>query len=213
MRVRNDPYVTAAVLALHVLLLTSCLAGSAAGLRFALAADDYDVTETTAFRTDGDETATAIPFGGIDDDAEGLSTGQPRTAETSNGTPPVSFAAEPAPKTTTTARSGEGRWVQRIQAARSRSLQHQQLRADPDAARTAVAALPFGRAIAEVLYGAPWPASRATPKCADDMRIYNEHARNFTLWAAKSEWIFVLKTVSARPTRVEKSGNRYDLLG
>lgn len=161
MRLRNDPCVAAAFL-----LLTTCLlaAASAAGsFRFADA--------TTTFRADADdETATAIPFGGIDDG--GVSTDWPP--------PPAPFVATAG----AAGESGAGRWVQRIQAA-SRSRSPQQPRAA--AARTAVAALPFGRAIAGVLYGAPWPASRATPKCADDVRIYNEHARNFTLWAAKSE--------------------------
>lgn len=153
-----------------VLLLTTCLAGSAAGLRFAIAAagdgdGDAAVTATTTFTTadgGGDVTAaTAIPF-----DPEGLG----------------AIAEE-----STTAVPSGGRWVQRIRpVVRSEGPPAAARTPYPTAAGPALM-LPFGRAIADALYGTPWPASRATPKCAADVKIYNEHAKNFTLWAAKSE--------------------------
>lgn len=88
------------------------------------------------------------------------------------------------------------RWVQKIpkvqlgrsgssgQVAKSRSLQSKQ-----NAGKQIVA---FGQIIANVLYGEPWSAPDASPRCADDMKAYNLHMQNFTLWAARSKsYLFI----------------------
>jgi len=75
--------------------------------------------------------------------------------------------------------------VQKIQMARSRSLE-----APPKNTTTQnhpEKLITFGQVIANVLYGTPWPTSQANSKCANDMRLYNLHIQNFTLWAAKSK--------------------------
>lgn len=45
----------------------------------------------------------------------------------------------------------------------------------------------FGQIISNVLYGAPWSAYQTNSKCVNDMRVYNLHLRNNTLWAVKSK--------------------------
>lgn len=83
-------------------------------------------------------------------------------------------------------------WVQKIQNVRSKS---RSLEA-PSTQRTTDKNLPPGgtpvtlaQVISNVLYGSTWSAaaSQTNSKCADDMRAYNLHMRNFTLWAAKSK--------------------------
>jgi len=77
------------------------------------------------------------------------------------------------------------RKVQKVQMARSRSLEAPTKNATtPNHSGKPVT---FGEVIANVLYGAPWPTSQANSKCANDMKLYNLHMQNFTLWAAKSK--------------------------
>jgi len=84
------------------------------------------------------------------------------------------------------------RWVQKVQkvsVARSRSL-------EPPAKNTTTQSysgksVTLGQVITNVLYGAPWPASQANSKCANDLKLYNLHMQNFTLWAVKSKRLLV----------------------
>lgn len=160
--IRADPSMAAAAVVLgHILLLcTAGLPGSAATL--------LDRTTAAAY----DRTPTTVPPGG----AEGLPSAGVGIRD--EDVEPLSPAVQ------------RGQWVQRVRPiVRNRSLHHP---APAAAAATAkggsYTALPLGRVIANVLYGAPWPVpSRVNSKCVDDVRIYNNDLQNFTLWAAKSE--------------------------
>lgn len=87
--------------------------------------------------------------------------------------------------------NSDSRWVQRIQkvqrvqTTRSRSLEIPTKNATVE--NHTGRPVTLGQIIANVLYGAPWPTSEANIKCANDMRLYNLHMQNFTLWAAKSK--------------------------
>lgn len=159
--IRADPSTAAAAVVLaHVLLLcTAGLPGSAAAL----------LDRTTA-AANGQTPTTAIPPG----DAEGSPSAGIRNQDDEASSPAVD----------------RGQWVQRVRpVVRNRSLQLPVPAAAASAKGGAsTAALPLGRVIANVLYGAPWPVpSRVDSRCADDVRIYNNDLQNFTLWAAKSE--------------------------
>lgn len=161
--IRADPSTAvAAVVLAHVLLLcTAGLPGSAAAL--------LDRTTATA---NGQTPTTATPPG----DAEG-SPSATAAGIRNQDVEPSSPAVE------------RGQWVQRVRpVVRNRSLQLPAPAAAGSARGASTAALPLGRVIANVLYGAPWPVpSRVDSRCADDVRIYNNDLQNFTLWAAKSE--------------------------
>lgn len=87
------------------------------------------------------------------------------------------------------ARSENRGWVQKLKGpARARSLKPLGPPTPATAAEGAAAApVMLGHVLADVVYGTPWSVAHVSPKCAADVRTYNEHLQNFTLWAAKSE--------------------------
>lgn len=110
--------------------------------------------------------------------------------------PPAAETSRPAAKDggSAAARPELGRWVQTLTTARKSSGNGTKKAVTPAGTATArrTTALAdgptsLGRIIANVLYAVSWSTGRASPECARHVRAYNEHVRNSTLWATKSE--------------------------
>lgn len=82
----------------------------------------------------------------------------------------------------------ERQWVQKIQVAKSRSLNTLNKN---DTQKLSIKPIWFGKIITNVLYETTWSTHQTNPKCTNDLQIYNKHIQNFTLWAAKSKLLFI----------------------
>lgn len=51
--------------------------------------------------------------------------------------------------------------------------------------------LSLSQVLANIIYGPTWSAIDTNSKCSEDMRIYNLHMKNYTMWAAKSKYILL----------------------
>lgn len=96
-----------------------------------------------------------------------------------------STAKQPTESSFKAVKRADNPWIQKIQVAKSRSLEVP--RNNAAAKLASEKPLMLGQVIANVLYGAPWLAIQTNPKCANDMRLYNIHIQNLTMWAYKSE--------------------------
>lgn len=79
----------------------------------------------------------------------------------------------------------ENPWIQRITISKSRSLKLS--RQNETIKMFSGRPLLLGQVISNVLYDAPWLAPQTNLKCANDMRLYNIHMQNLTMWAFRSK--------------------------
>lgn len=90
-------------------------------------------------------------------------------------------------------------WIQKIPRKQPSNKSPKNLRAPesgPYTFKSSGNPLSLGQVIANVLYGPAWPAIHTSSECSEDMRTYNTHMQNFTLWAAKSKlWSFSTRFV------------------
>ncbi|CAI6362439.1 unnamed protein product [Macrosiphum euphorbiae] len=75
----------------------------------------------------------------------------------------------------------ENPWIQKIQNSKSRSLGL--FRQNDTSKMSSRKPLLLGQIISNILYGDPWSAPQTNLKCANDMRLYNIHMQNLTMWA------------------------------
>lgn len=92
---------------------------------------------------------------------------------------------QPAESSTKANKVAENPWIQRITSSKSRSLKLS--RQNDTAKMSSGKPLMLGQIISNVLYGAPWLAPQTNSKCANDMRLYNIHVQNLTMWAFRSK--------------------------
>jgi len=91
----------------------------------------------------------------------------------------------PAESSTKGNKVAENPWIQRIQISKSRSLGLS--RQNDTTKMSSGKPLLLGQIISNVLYGDPWLAPKTNSKCAHDMRLYNIHMQNLTMWAFRSK--------------------------
>lgn len=138
-------------------------------------------------REDGDLNATTETSTVVDDGYPESNTVIPDPDDAE-----INVSATESPEPEVPSESPEARvWVQKIaKKSKGRSLPTPPARDAPPPIQYVQQPAPLGQAIAGILYGAPWSTNRTSPQCANDMRVYYENVKNFTLWAAKSECIF-----------------------
>jgi len=92
---------------------------------------------------------------------------------------------QPAEFSTKANKVTENPWIQRITISKSRSLEL--FRQNDTIKIFSGRPLLLGQIISNVLYGALWLAPQTNLKCANDMRLYNIHMQNLTMWAFRSK--------------------------
>lgn len=197
-----------AVLVLPLLLLWSCVAADVAasqidGRSIAASVSD-DENSSAATVPDGtviqklpeapgaaaDDATSEVSYGVTDSPA---GTDQPES-ETSaaaavNDDDSAEFDFTSDDGTAETAETGS-RWIQKVPRRRPSAKSAKSLNdaSEGEASASTPPAgnpLSLGQVLANVLYGPAWSATDTSAECSEDMRIYNLHMKNFTLWAAK----------------------------
>jgi len=92
---------------------------------------------------------------------------------------------QPAESSTEGNEVTENPWIQKIQNPKSRSLKLS--RQNNTTKMSFGKPILLGQIISNVLYGDPWLAPQTNLKCAHDMRLYNIHIQNLTMWAFRSK--------------------------
>lgn len=162
-----------AVLVLPILLL-SCVTAD-------VAARQIDVLPTAAAGVSGGQNPSAVA--GYDDDAAtGVSyevTDSPESATVVPGVDEFDFGDDGTDATGSP-------WIQKVPRTRPSAESPKSPDGPGSALKSPGNPLSLSHVLSNVLYGPAWPATDASPRCSEDMRVYNAHAKNFTLWATKS---------------------------
>jgi len=132
--------------------------------------DSYEQSQTEVTYDVNDPTNTERPDSEVSYDVK---------SETTTKT------TQPAESSTKGKEVAENPWIQRIRNSKSRSLELS--RPMNTTKISSVKPLLLGQIISNVLYGDPWLAPQTNLKCAEDMRLYNIHMQNLTMWAFRSK--------------------------
>lgn len=84
----------------------------------------------------------------------------------------------------------DSRWMQKIRRIRPSVNESKSLRVPEDvtsAFKSPGNPMSLSQVIFNILYGPAWPATHVNYKCYEDMKLYNLHIQNSTLWATKSK--------------------------